>query len=195
MSQEMLNLNTKAIQILEEKGFVHDTCIEVSDGHIDYFSKNLKCDIKDCKVPLKLSVIFTLSKSQDQLFFEFEMNHHETRRNYGKRAEFNNKKINQKEKESEVMSVFEKAIDYVQDNIDKFGDFVDKNKEKEFNNYKWFHLMDETNPLDYYYFLISPKFIEDGVVFKTCEIDDNLLGTEAGLKGEAGYRNVVIRRF
>ncbi len=194
MSQEIQNLDAKAIQILEEKGFVHDTCIEVSDGNIDYFSKNLKCNILDCKVPLKLSVIFALSKNKNQLLFEFEMNHHETRRNYGKRAEFNNKKINQK-KESEAVSIFEKAIDYVQDNIDKFGDFVDENKENEFNSYKWFHFMDEVNPLDYYYFLISPKFIEDGVVFKTCEIDDNLLGTEAGLKGEAGYRNVVIRRF
>ena len=200
MSQEILNLNTKAIQILEEKGFVYDGNICVDAVVRFYFCKSVKCRIKDCSVPIKMSIAITNceeARLDDCFDFEFELNHHENRRGYGKPIRFNTQKIIQKKKESNFLEIFQKAVDYVQDNMDKFGDFVDKDKEDEFSKYKLFLFTDylQDEPLDYCSFFVSPRFIEDEVEFKTCEIDDDLLGTEAGLKGEIGHRNAVIRRF
>lgn len=200
MSQEILELNTKAIQILEERGFVYDGSICIDTVTRFYFCKSVKCGIKYCDVPIKMSLAITNSeeaKAYDCFDFEFELNHHENRRGYGKVIAFNTPKIVQKKKKGILLEVFQKAIDYVQDNMDKFGDFVDENKEDEFYKYKWFLITDDLkeNPLCYCSFFISPRFIEDEIVFKTCEIDDNLLGTEARLKVQPGYMNLVLRRF
>jgi len=200
MLQEILKLNTKAIQILEERGFVYDGSICIDTVPRFYFCKSVKCGIKHCDVPIKMSLVITNSeeaKIYDCFDFEFELNHHEYRIGYGKRIAFNTPKIIQKKKESDFLEVFQRSVDYLQDNMDKFGDFVDKNEEDEFYKYKWFMITDvlKKDPLDYCSFYISPRFIEDEIVFKTCEIDDNILGTEARLKVQPGYMNLVLRRF
>lgn len=199
MSKETISTINKAIQIMEEKGFVHHSSPSGAGFIINCFSKKLACGIKDCKIPLILYANITSDQMafEQDILFEFKLNHHDIRERYGKRIEFNNFQVKNRKKKDIVLKIFEKAIDHVQDNIDKFGDFVKEDKGTELSGYQWFDSRDVevANPLDYYYFYMSPKFKEDEITFKTCEIDENLLYTEAVLKFEKGHRGLVIRRF
>ena len=187
------NANIRLINFLEELGFTnfHE---KLDDNLVALYTaeKAFPCRIDACNVSLKLIIEFAYDFIKKIPVFMFSIKHHEGEK-LDKGIDFESNKIIVYKQEHRGLDVFEKATEYVMDNIYKFAYFTKLSPEEEREKVlqKWGG--DEEIAESYFY--VTPRFKDGEILFKTCEIDVIERHTEFYLKKEDGYHGFILQRW